>query len=87
MSIAVAQTRHIFGLKAGVAGNIAYHDEQTIVYPVGANCVMYNIDLKSQKFIPGSDKTQVGPYCRCPSGYCGAFFFSFLLLIVDIRPA
>ena len=59
MSIAVAQARHIFGLKAGVAGNIAYHDEQTIVYPVGANCVMYNIDLKSQKFIPGSDKTQV----------------------------
>ena len=58
MSIAQAQPRHIFGLKATVAGNIAYHDEQTIVYPSGSNCILYNIDQKSQKFIPGSDKTE-----------------------------
>lgn len=57
MSIAVAQPRHIFGLKSTVSGNIAYHDEQTIVYPSGANCILYNIDQKSQKFIPGSDKS------------------------------
>jgi len=58
MSIAIAQARHIFGLRSGVANNIAYHDEQTIVYPSGANCILYNIDQKSQKFIPGSDKTE-----------------------------
>ena len=53
MSIAIAQTRHMFGLKPGVSGNICYHDEQTIVYPAGSNCILYNIDQKSQKFIPG----------------------------------
>ena len=58
MSIAVAQARHIFGLKSGISGNVAYHDEQTIVYPSGANCILYNIDQKSQKFIPGSDKNE-----------------------------
>lgn len=54
MSIAVAMARHIFGLKQGVSGNICYHDEQTIVYPSGANCILYNIDQKSQKFIAGT---------------------------------
>ncbi|KAK7495825.1 hypothetical protein BaRGS_00012815 [Batillaria attramentaria] len=57
MSIAIAQARHIFGLKPGISGNIYYHDEQTIVYPAGANCILYNIDQKSQKFIPGSEKS------------------------------
>lgn len=54
MSIAIAHARHIFGLKPGVAGNICFHDEQTVVYPAGANCILYNIDQKSQKFIPGT---------------------------------
>ncbi|XP_006813560.1 cilia- and flagella-associated protein 57-like [Saccoglossus kowalevskii] len=57
MSIAVAQARHVFGLKGEVVGNICYQDEQTIVYPVGSNIVLYNIDQKAQKFIPGSDKS------------------------------
>ncbi|KAL8584312.1 hypothetical protein ACOMHN_014731 [Nucella lapillus] len=57
MSIAIAQARHIFGLKPGISGNICYHDEQTIVYPAGANCILYNIDQKSQRFIPGSEKS------------------------------
>lgn len=58
MSIAIAQARHIFGLKSGVSGNICYHDEQTIVYPSGANCILYNIDQKVQKFIQGTDKSE-----------------------------
>ena len=58
MAIAIAQARHIFGLKPGVSGNICYHDEQTIVYPAGANCILYNIDQKAQKFIPGSEKSE-----------------------------
>lgn len=57
MSIAIAQAKHIFGLKPGIAENICYHDEQTIVYPAGANCILYNIDQKAQKFINGSDKS------------------------------
>lgn len=57
MAIAIAQARHIFGLQPGITGNIAHHDEQTIVYPSGANCILYNIDQKSQKFIPSSDKS------------------------------
>jgi len=57
MSIAIAQPRHIFGLRSSVTNNIAYHDEQTIVYPSGASCILYNIDQKLQKFIPASDKT------------------------------
>ena len=58
MSIALAQPRHIFGLKSTVASNIAYHDEQTIVYPSGASCILYNIDQKAQKFITGSEKSE-----------------------------
>ncbi|GFR57789.1 cilia- and flagella-associated protein 57-like [Elysia marginata] len=58
MSIAIAQARHIFGLKPGVSGNICYHDEQTIVYPAGSNCILYNIDQKVQRFIPGTDKSE-----------------------------
>ncbi|CAL1538634.1 unnamed protein product [Lymnaea stagnalis] len=58
MSIAIAQARYIFGLKPRVSGNICYHDEQTIVYPAGANCILYNIDQKTQKFIPGTDKCE-----------------------------
>lgn len=58
MSIAIAQPRHIFGLRSSIAGNIAFHDEQTIVYPSGANCILYNTDAKSQRFIPGSEKSE-----------------------------
>ncbi|KAJ8306471.1 hypothetical protein KUTeg_017016 [Tegillarca granosa] len=58
MSIAIAQARHIFGLKSGVTGNICYHDEQTIVYPAGSNCILYNTEQKTQKFIQGTDKSE-----------------------------
>lgn len=49
--IASIQTKYAFGLTAGVSGSVYYLDEQTIVYPVGANCVLYNVDQKSQKLI------------------------------------
>ena len=51
MSIAAVQQKHAFGVKGDVANNIAYLDEQNILYPTGSTCVLYNIDLKSQKFI------------------------------------
>lgn len=56
MSIAVATPKHCFGLKADVTNNICYLDEQTIIYPSGSNCVLFNIDQKTQRFIPGTDK-------------------------------
>ena len=49
--IASVQTKYAFGLTSGVSGSVHYLDEQTIVYPVGTNCVLYNVDQKSQKLI------------------------------------
>lgn len=58
MAIALAHPRHIFGYRTGVTGSVAYHDEQTIVFPSGANTVLYNIDQKLQKFIPATDRSE-----------------------------
>ena len=52
MSIAVAQTKYSYGLKGDVANNVWYLDEQSIIYPAGANVVIFNIDQRVQKFIP-----------------------------------
>ena len=52
MSIAIAQPKYSFGLKGDVANNVWYLDEQSIIYPSGANLVVFNIDQKVQKFIP-----------------------------------
>ena len=49
--IANVTTEHAFGLTAGVSGSVHYTEEHTIVYPVGTNCVQYNVDQKSQKLI------------------------------------
>ena len=57
MSIAIANLRHVFGLKGDVANNIAFQDEQTIIYPSGSNCMLYNIETKIQKFISSIDKS------------------------------
>ena len=57
MSIGIAQIKQVIGLRAGVSNCIAYQDEQTIVYPAGSNVIIYNIDQKTQKFIPNSDKS------------------------------
>ncbi|XP_044533122.1 cilia- and flagella-associated protein 57 [Gracilinanus agilis] len=58
MSSVVAQALHIFGLRAHVANNLCFFDEQIIIYPCGNHCVKYNVDQKWQKFIPGSEKSQ-----------------------------
>ncbi|XP_058426810.1 cilia- and flagella-associated protein 57 isoform X5 [Marmota monax] len=58
MSTVVAQWLHVFGLRAHVANNIFFFDEQIIIYPSGNHCVKYNVDQKWQKCIPGSDKSQ-----------------------------
>ena len=54
MSIATAHPKYSFGLKGDVANNVWYLDEQSILYPSGANLVLFNVDQKVQKFIPCS---------------------------------
>ena len=60
MSIAIAQCKHIFGLKGDVAGNVAFIDETNIVYPSGSNIVLYNIDQKIQRFIACTSEKSEG---------------------------
>uniref|UniRef100_K3X1G7 Uncharacterized protein n=1 Tax=Globisporangium ultimum (strain ATCC 200006 / CBS 805.95 / DAOM BR144) TaxID=431595 RepID=K3X1G7_GLOUD len=50
--------RHIFGLKADVANNAVYVDDQAIAYPAGHNLVIYSLDEKRQKFITGTENTE-----------------------------
>ncbi|KAF1329363.1 hypothetical protein FI667_g5923, partial [Globisporangium splendens] len=49
---------HIFGLKADVANNAVYVDDQAIAYPAGHNLVIYSLDEKRQKFITGTENTE-----------------------------
>jgi WD40 repeat protein len=57
MSIGIAQIKQVIGLRANVNTCIGYQDEQTIIYPAGSNIVIYNIDQKTQKFIPNTEKS------------------------------
>ena len=55
-------------MKEDVEGNLAYLDDQLIVYPAGHNIVVYNIEEKKQKFICGSDTTEgITAMAVCPS--------------------
>ena len=57
-SLAQMVTRHVFGLKPDVRGNVWYLDEQTVLYPAGHNIVIFNTEQKTQKFIAGTEKTE-----------------------------
>ncbi|GLD61367.1 cilia- and flagella-associated protein 57 [Lates japonicus] len=59
MTTVVAQSNFIFGLRTGVANNLCFYDEQTVVFPSGNNCVCYNTVQRCQRFIPGSERSQV----------------------------
>ncbi|TPX47853.1 hypothetical protein SeLEV6574_g02417 [Synchytrium endobioticum] len=56
MSIAAVAHRHAFGLSARVKSNIHFADEQSVLYPTGANVVLYNVETKAQRFIPVGEK-------------------------------
>lgn len=45
--------RHAFGVKADVKDNVAYIDDNRIVFPCGNNVVIHNSDAKFQVSIPG----------------------------------
>jgi hypothetical protein len=50
--------RFVFGLKGDVKDNIHYLDEHNILYPAGSNTVIYNIESKTQRFIPITEKCE-----------------------------
>ncbi|KAJ3066314.1 Cilia- and flagella-associated protein 57, partial [Rhizoclosmatium hyalinum] len=47
---------YVYGLKGDVKDNIAFIDETTVIYPAGANTILYNLETKAQKFIAIADK-------------------------------
>ncbi len=47
--------KFFFGHKGDVSGNLFFLDNSTVCYPCGHNIVIYSIDDKSQKFIPGTE--------------------------------
>ena len=48
--------RHAFGIRADVADNIHFVDDNTCAFPIGRNIAMYNTQANQQKFIPGNEK-------------------------------
>ena len=53
------QPKFLFGLKGDVKPNIFFLDEgQTVIYPCGHNVIIFNIDDKSQKYIPGIEGSE-----------------------------
>ena len=45
-------------MKSDVSNAISFVDETTLLYPAGANTVLYNTETKSQKFIQASDSCE-----------------------------
>lgn len=43
----------MFGVKIDVTNNILYVDDNYVIYPCGHNIVIYKIDDKTQRYIPG----------------------------------
>ncbi|KAI9141043.1 WD repeat domain 65-like protein [Paraphysoderma sedebokerense] len=58
MSIAAVAHRHVFGIKSDVRNNIHFIDDTTIVYPCGSNAIIYNLESKTQKFIPTQENNE-----------------------------
>ena len=62
--------RHAFGLRADVYGNLHFAEENTILYPCGHNVVLYNMEGKVQKLIPGAQIIRYGPAVCCSPCCC-----------------
>jgi cilia- and flagella-associated protein 57 len=48
----------MFGFKEDVKGNLFFLDSDIVVYPCGHNIVIYRIDDRSQRFIPGLEGSE-----------------------------
>jgi hypothetical protein len=51
--ILMRNNRFIFGVKGDVKNNLFYIDDQRVLYPAGHNVILYNMDEKTQIYIPG----------------------------------
>eukprot|EP00981_Chlorochromonas_danica_P000466 scaffold98_cov248-Ochromonas_danica.AAC.7 len=47
--------RYIFGVNVGVAENISFTDDETIVYVAGQSIVLYSLNDKRQRFLQSSE--------------------------------
>ena len=52
------QPKFIFGIKGDVRSNLFFIDDQRILYPSGHNIVIFNVDDKSQQYIPGVEGSE-----------------------------
>lgn len=50
--------RFIFGSNGSIRNNLYVIDDNKVMYVAGHNVILYNIDEKSQYFIPGSEITE-----------------------------
>jgi hypothetical protein len=58
MSMAALLHRHLFGIKVDAREPIWYVDDQTVLYPAGHNTVIFNLEQRIQRFLPGTDRTE-----------------------------
>ena len=83
-----AQLNFILGLKSNVNNNLVFLDDQTIVYPYGTQCVLYNLDQKSQKFLTISDKNKgITALAISPNRFVkhNIIYFKYGLIIKHLR--
>ena len=57
-SLLAATPKFMFGLKSDVRNNLHFLDNSTVCYPVGHNVVFYNLEDKSQYFLPGIEGSE-----------------------------
>ncbi len=46
----------MYGINTEVAGNLIFLDEQHLIYSIGTNIICFNMELRSQTFIPAADE-------------------------------
>jgi hypothetical protein len=56
----LVRCRYLFGLKGAVKNNVAFAEENVLVYPCGHNVVVYNMESKEQQFIHGIETGSIG---------------------------
>lgn len=50
--------RAVYGVKASLKDVLTYVDEHTLLYPAGANLVLYNAEQKTQRFLSVIEKDE-----------------------------
>jgi hypothetical protein len=70
---------HVFGTSSSVSNNLAFFDEQTIVYPAGSQMVFYEIDQKVQRFLSIDEEGIMSTMSLHPSGKSLAVAIKFQL--------